>query len=79
MQYEKKEMLIMEMALGNGGYTINRVNTIQTTSSSQDEMVLTIKGIYNERATAQIATFAVLQLGKTAEEATNLIDEQVVT
>jgi uncharacterized protein YggE len=62
---------------GNGGYTINRVNTIQTTTSSQDEMVLTIKGIYNERATAQIATFAVLQLGKTAEEATNLIDERI--
>jgi uncharacterized protein YggE len=66
---------------GNGGYggdySINRVNTIQTTSSSQDEMVLTIKGIYNERATSQIATFAILQLGKTAEEATNLIDERI--
>jgi uncharacterized protein YggE len=62
---------------GNGGYTVNRVNTIQTTTSSQDEMVISIKGIYNERATAQIATFAVLQLGKTAEEATNLIDERI--
>jgi len=40
-------------------------------------MVIVIKGIYNERATAQIATFAVLQLGKTAEEATSLIDERI--
>lgn len=77
-QYEKKGNADYgNGAYGNGGYTINRVNTIQTTSSSQDEMVLTIKGIYNERATAQIATFAVLQLGKTAEEATNLIDERI--
>lgn len=58
-------------------YSINRVNTIQTTSSSQDEMVITIKGIYNERATAQIATFSIMQLGKTAEEATTLIDERI--
>jgi uncharacterized protein YggE len=62
---------------GNGNSTVNRVNTIQTTSSNQEEMVVTIKGIYNERATAQIATFAVLQLGKTAEEATSLIDERI--
>ena len=62
---------------GNGNYQVNRVNTIQTTSSSQDEMVLVIKGIYNERATSQIATFSILQLGKTAEEATSLMDERV--
>lgn len=62
---------------GNNTYQINRVNTIQTTTSSQDEMVLTIKGIYNEQATSQIATFAILQLGKTAEEATGLIDERI--
>lgn len=67
---------------GNANYenndaTINRINTVQTTSSNQDEMVITIKGIYNELATAQIATFAVQQLGKTAEEATNLIDERI--
>jgi uncharacterized protein YggE len=62
---------------GNNTYQINRVNTIQTTSSSQDEMVLVIKGIYNERATSQIATFSILQLGKTAEEATGLIDERI--
>ena len=62
---------------GNGGYTVNRVNTIQTTSSNQDEMTITIKGIFNERATAEIATFAILQLGKTAEEATSLMDERI--
>lgn len=62
---------------GYGGYTVNRVNTIPTTSSNQDEMVITIKGIYNECATSQIATFAILQLGKTAEEATSLMDERI--
>ena len=62
---------------GNNNYTINQVNTITTTSSSQDEMVLTIRGIYNERATSQIATFAIQQLGKTAEEATSLMDERI--
>ena len=62
---------------GANQYVVNRVNTIQTTTSSQDEMVITIKGIYNERATAQIATFSILQLGKTAEEATSLIDERI--
>ena len=72
--YDKKEG---NANYGGNQYTINRVNTIQTTSSSQDEMVITIKGIYNERATAQIATFSILQLGKTAEEATSLIDERI--
>lgn len=62
---------------GNNTYTVNHVNTVQTTSSSQDEMVLTIKGIYNEKATAQIATFSILQVGKSAEEATSLIDERI--
>ena len=62
---------------GNNHYTVNRVNTIPTTSSNQDEMVIVIKGIYNERATAKIATFSIMQLGKTAEEATNLMDERV--
>ena len=62
---------------GNNRYTVNRVNTITTTSSNQDEMVIVIKGIYNERATAKIATFSIMQLGKTAEEATNLMDERV--
>lgn len=72
--YDKKEG---NANYGGNQYTINRVNTIQTTSSSQDEMVITIKGIYNERATSQIATFSILQLGKTAEEATSLIDERI--
>lgn len=62
---------------GNNHYTVNRVNTTATTSSNQDEMVIVIKGIYNERATAKIATFSIMQLGKTAEEATNLMDERV--
>ncbi|MEC4048326.1 SIMPL domain-containing protein [Flavobacterium sp. SUN046] len=62
---------------GNNHYTVNRVNTIATTSSNQDEMVIVIKGIYNERATAKIATFSIMQLGKTAEEATSLMDERV--
>lgn len=77
-QYEKKGNAdYSNGGYGYGSYTVNRVNTIPTTSSNQDEMVIVIKGIYNERATAQIATFAVLQLGKTAEEATSLIDERI--
>ncbi len=77
-QYEKKGNADYgNSSYGNDGYTVNRVNTIQTTTSSQDEMVIVIKGIYNERATSQIATFAILQLGKTAEEATSLIDERI--
>lgn len=77
-QYEKKGNADYgNYGYGTGSYTVNRVNTIPTTSSNQDEMVIVIKGIYNERATAQIATFAVLQLGKTAEEATTLIDERI--
>ena len=76
--YEKKgNAEYGNVGYGNGGYTVNRVNTLPTTSSTQDEMSITIKGIYNERATSQIATFAVLQLGKTAEEATTLIDERI--
>ncbi|WP_264510184.1 SIMPL domain-containing protein [Flavobacterium sp. N1719] len=61
----------------NNNYTVNRVNTLQTTSSSENEMVIVIKGIYNEKATTQVATFSVLQLGKSAEEATNLMDERI--
>src|SRR5690606_3639704 len=35
------------------------------------------KGIYNEKATSKLAVFSVLQLGKTAEEATDLIGERI--
>ncbi len=77
-EYQKKgNAEYGNVGYGNGSYTVNRVNTIPTTSSSQDEMTITIKGIYNERATAEIATFALLQLGKTAEEATSLMDERI--
>lgn len=62
---------------GNNPYAVNRVNTLQTTSSTENEMVIVIKGIYNEKATTQVATFSVLQLGKSAEEATNLMDERI--
>lgn len=40
-------------------------------------MVIQIKGIYNEKATSQKAVFSVLQVGKTAEEVTNLMDERI--
>lgn len=60
----------------NNSYQSNHTNAIQTTSSNGDEMMITIKGIYNEKASWQIATFSVLQLGKTAKEATELINER---
>ncbi|HEX8575730.1 MAG TPA: SIMPL domain-containing protein [Flavobacterium sp.] len=62
---------------GNNKYYSNQVSTIQTTSSTQDEMIITIRGIYNERATSKIAVFSILQLGKTAAETTSLMDERI--
>jgi len=55
------------------------VPTIQTTYSNENEMVISIKGIYNEKATAQKAVFSVLQVGKTAEEVTDLMDNRLNT
>ena len=53
------------------------VPTIQTSYSNDNEMVITIKGIYNEKASCQKAVFSVLQVGKTAEEVTDLMDERL--
>lgn len=54
------------------------VNTIQTSYSNDQEMVISIKGIYNEKATSQRAVFSVLQVGKTAEEVTTLMDDRIL-
>lgn len=62
---------------GSNHYSINQVSAIQTTYGNQNEMVINIRGIYNEKATSKLAVFSVLQLGKTAEEATDLIDERI--
>lgn len=62
---------------GGNSYSVNQASTEQTTYGNQNEMVITIKGIYNEKATSKLAVFSVLQLGKTAEEATDLIDERI--
>lgn len=62
---------------GSNDYKSKRISAIQTTTSNPEEMTITIKGIYNEKATSQIATFSVLQLGKTAKEATGLIQERI--
>jgi uncharacterized protein YggE len=67
---------------GNVNYNGNRYqapqqSTFPVTTSSQDEMTITIRGIYNEKATAKIATFSILQVGKTAEETTGLMDERI--
>lgn len=62
---------------GNNNYSVHHSSTIQTTYGNQNEMVITIKGIYNEKATSKLAVFSVLQVGKTAEEATDLIDERI--
>jgi hypothetical protein len=58
-------------------YQNTQVSTIQTTTSNENEMYITIKGIYNEKATSQRAVFSVLQMGKTAQEATNLMDSRL--
>src|SRR6476660_3988023 len=67
---------------GNVNYNGNRYqspqqSTFPVTTSSQDEMTITIRGIYNEKATAKIATFSILQVGKTADETTALMDERI--
>ncbi|HEX8562085.1 MAG TPA: SIMPL domain-containing protein [Flavobacterium sp.] len=62
---------------GENHYSVGQVGTFQTTSTTNDEMVITIRGIYNERATAKVAVFNLLQLGKTAEEATMVVDERI--
>lgn len=62
---------------GGNNYTVNQATTVQTTYGNQNEMVIRIQGIYNEKATAKLAVFSVLQLGKTAVEATELIDERI--
>jgi len=67
---------------GNANYGGNRYqapqqNTFPVTTSNQDEMTITIRGIYNEKATAKIATFSILQVGETAEETTSLMDERI--
>lgn len=62
---------------GGNHYSVNQASTITTTSGNPNEMTIQIKGIYNEKATDKLAVFSVLQLGKTAEEATDLIDERI--
>lgn len=60
-------------------YHNQTVNTIQTSYANDNEMIITIKGIYNEKASSQKAVFSVLQVGKTAEEVTSLMDNRLNT
>jgi hypothetical protein len=74
--YAKKEM-------GNANYYNNYRNNQQQAvtpilQSSGDYMTLTIKGIYNEKASSYIATFSIMQVGTSVEEVTNLFDEKVL-
>lgn len=62
---------------GNNRYVAPQQGTFPVTTSSMDEMTITIRGIYNERATGKIATFSILQVGETAEETTGLMDERI--
>jgi hypothetical protein len=67
---------------GNANYYNNYQNNQHTTvnvmNSSQEFMTLTIKGIYNEKATSYVATFSIMQVGTTVEEVTGLLDEKVL-
>ena len=62
---------------GNNRYVAQQQGTFPVTVSSADEMTITIRGIYNERATGKIATFSVLQVGITAEETISLMDGRI--
>jgi uncharacterized protein YggE len=62
---------------GSNRYVAQQQNTYPVTTSSHDEMTIVIRGIYNEKATAKIATFSILQVGKTADETTSLMDERI--
>jgi hypothetical protein len=67
---------------GNANYYNNYQNnqhaTVNVMNSSQEFMTLTIKGIYNEKATSYVATFSIMQVGTTVEEVTGLLDEKVL-
>lgn len=75
VNYESK--LSGNVNYGGNQYQVSQQAVITTTSSNQDEMYMVIRGLYNENATSYIATFSLLQLGKTAEETTNLMDERI--
>jgi hypothetical protein len=74
-EYAKKEK-------GNANYYNNYHNNqhgvINVMNSSEDYMTLTIKGIYNEKATSYVATFSLMQVGTSVEEVTSLLDEKVL-
>lgn len=69
--------------MGNANYQNNyrndkRMVITPVLQSSGDYMTLTIKGIYNEKATSYVATFSIMQVGTSVEEVTNLFDEKVL-
>jgi hypothetical protein len=74
-EYAKKEM-------GNANYynnyQIRQHVVVNVMNSSQEFMTLTIKGIYNEKASSYVATFSVMQVGTSVEEVTQLLDEKVL-
>ena len=76
-ELSKKEMSGNFNYQNPNAYHNRDVPTIQTSYSNDNEMVITIKGIYNEKASSQKAVFSVLQVGKTAEEVTDLMDERL--
>lgn len=76
-ELSKKEMSGNFNYQNPNAYHNRDVPTIQTSYSNDNEMVITIKGIYNEKASCQKAVFSVLQVGKTAEEVTDLMDERL--
>ncbi len=61
----------------NNSYKAKETRIPLTTTNSSDEMTITIKGIYNTKATSLVAVFSILQAGKTAEEANTLMDERL--
>ncbi len=75
VNYESK--LSGNVNYGGNQYQVSQQGVITTTSSNQDEMYMVIRGLYNEKATSYLATFSLLQLGKTAEETTSLLDERI--
>ena len=71
-------MLGLGQALGNLNYQNRGRNSLNNNNFSVDfptnyEMVVSAKGLANIKADAFVAIFSVVQVGKSAEEATSLM------
>lgn len=52
-------------------------NYMNTSNPSQNQMIVNIKGLYNVKAESYLAIFSVTQVGKSEEEANEIIDSRI--